>query len=148
MDLPDPSELIEFLAPYSPEVRELALLARQQLHEIAGPASDLFFDATQAVCAGLSYTGLPKDNFINIAVYAKHVTLIFPFGARLIDPERRLKGEGSTVRNIRLQGIETLRDDYVVGLIQQCMNLAVRPESPINPVKYVKIYQGPKKRPS
>lgn len=144
----EPTELIEFLTPYPANVQQLALDARLRLHELVGPASDLFFDATSAVCSGFSYTGLPKDNFINLAVYSAHVTLIFPFGARLDDPQKMLKGDGSRVRNIRLKGLETLSDPYVVGLVRQCVDSAVKPDLPIEPLKYVKVYQGPKRRPA
>lgn len=144
----EPDELIEFLAPYPKEVQEFTLAARLRLHELVGPASDLFFDATTAVCSGFSYTGLPRDNFVNLAVYAKHVTLIFPFGVQLEDPEQRLKGEGNQVRNIRLAGLETLNDVYVVRLIKQAAAMAVKAQLPVEPVKYVKIYNGPKRRPS
>jgi len=143
-----PHELIDFLAVYPPEVQALTLAGRLRLHELVGPASDLFFDATSAVCAGLSYTGEPKDNFVNLAVYAKHVTLIFPMGVKLSDPEKRLKGDGKQVRNIRLTGIETLRDPYVIGLIQQAAENAPKPTSPMEPVTYVKVYSGPKVRPT
>lgn len=84
---------------------------------------------------------------MNLAVYANHVTLIFPWGIKLNDPEGRIKGEGKQVRNLRLAGIETLYDPYVMDLISQSMALAVRPAPPITPVKYVKIYAGPKRRP-
>ena len=144
----EPTELVEFLSPYPKEVQDLTLGARLRLHEIVGSASDLFFDATSAVCSGLSYTGEPRDNFVNLAVYANHVTLIFPWGVKLNDPENVLRGEGKRVRNIRLKGIETLHDPVVVDLIRQSMDLAARPVAPIEPIKYVKVYNGPKRRPS
>lgn len=143
----EPTELVEFLAPYPPEVQSLTLAARLRLHELIGPASDLFFDATAAVCAGFSYTGRARDNIVNLAVYAQHVTLIFPNGANLEDPANRLKGEGGRVRNIRLAGIETLHDAYVVNLILEASRQAARPEEPMKPVKFVKVYNGPKRRP-
>jgi len=145
---PEPTALVEFLAPYPPEVQALTLAARLRLHELVGPASDLFFDATSAVCSGFSYTGEARDNFINLAVYAKHVTLIFPWGVRLADPERRLKGEGNQVRNLRLRGLTTLDDPYVVDLIRQAAEAAPRPAIPIEPLVYVKVYNGPKRRPA
>lgn len=144
----DPIELIEFLTPYPSDVQELTLAARLRLHELVGPASDLFFDATSAVCSGFSYTGHPRDSFVNLAVFAKHVTLVFAWGVRLDDPLRRLKGEGNQVRHIRLAGLETLNDPYVVDLILQASNKAVRPAVEIEPVKYVKVYNGPKRRPA
>lgn len=144
----DPTELVEFLAPYPPAVQELTLEARLRLHELVGPASELFYDATSAVCSGFSYTGKPEDNFVNLAVYADHVTLIFPWGVRLLDPAERLKGEGHQVRHIRLNGIETLQDPYVVELIEQAAAGAAQPPEPIEPIKYVKVYSGPKRRPT
>jgi hypothetical protein len=143
----EPTELIQFLAPYPPHVQAIALEARLRLHELVGPAGDLFYDATAAVCSGFCYTDKPADNFVNLAVYSDHVTLIFAWGARLIDPEMRLKGEGSRVRHIRLAGIDTLRDAYVVDLIRQAASQAVRPDVPIEPIKYVKVYRGKKRRP-
>jgi hypothetical protein len=147
-DVPlEPTEFIEFLAPYPDDIQALTLGARLRLHELVGPASDLFFDATSAVCSGFSYTGEARDNFINLAVYAKHVTLIFPWGVRLNDPESRLKGEGNRVRNLRLEGIMTLHDPYVENLIAQAARSAKRPEVQIEPIRYVKVYRGPKRRP-
>ena len=143
----EPTELVEFLAPYPPDVQDLTLEARLRLHELVGPASDLFFDATSAVCSGFSYTGAPGDSFVNLAVYRDHVTLVFSWGVRLNDPQNRLKGEGNRVRHIRLRGIETLHDPYVMDLVHQAAAGAVRPPAPIEPIKYVKVYQGPKRRP-
>ena len=143
----DTPELEEFLLPYPAEIQKLALEARLRLHEIAGPASDLIYDATTAVCAGLGYTDNPRDCFVNIAIYSDHVTLIFAWGVRLVDPESRLKGGGKQVRHIRLSGIETLHDPYVVGLIDQAAATAVRPAGAVKPIKNVKVYNGPKRRP-
>ncbi|MFO0769044.1 MAG: DUF1801 domain-containing protein [Nitrospiraceae bacterium] len=144
----DTQELEEFLQPYPIDVQELALAARLRLHEIAGPASDFIFDATSAVCAALGYTDKWRENFVNIAVYAQHVTLVFNWGVHLNDPEGRLKGEGKQVRHLRLQGIETLHDPYVVDLVNQAADNAARPAGPIVPIKFVKIYEGPNRRPS
>jgi hypothetical protein len=139
--------LIEFLAPYPPEVQELALQGRKRLLELVGPASEIFWDATQAVCAGFTYTAKVSDNFVNLAVYPKHVTLIFPNGARQQDPEARLGGEGSRVRHIRLASIDTLSDPYVVDQIEQAKAIAPRPATPIDYVVHVKVMNGPKRRP-
>lgn len=107
----------------------------------------MYFDATQAVCAGLCYTEKQNDSFVNIAVYSDHVTLVFGWGARLMDPEKRLKGEGNRVRHIRLAGIETLSDSYVAALVEQAAKLAVPRQEPFEPRTIVKVYAGPKRRP-
>jgi len=144
----DLTALQEFLAPYPPEVQQMALAARERLAELVGPATEHFWDATQAVCAGFTYTHETKHNFINIAVYAKHVTLIFPWGVRLTDPEKRLCGEGNQVRNIRLLSLDDLHDPYVIDLIRQAQAGAVRPAEPLEPITIVKVMKGPKRRPT
>lgn len=146
--LPEPTALIEFLAPYPLEIQALTLEGRRFLVERYWPVSEIIWDATQAVCCGVMYTNNPRDCFVNFAVYANHVTLIFSWGVNLHDEEGRLKGSGSQVRNIRLEkGMETLTDTYVVGLIDQASALAMRPREPVEPQVIVKVMKGPKRRP-
>lgn len=143
----EPNELIDFLAPYPPDVQELALAAREQLLEIVPPANEIFYDAMSAVCAGFVFTEKVKDCFVNLAVYGDHVTLIFQYGVRLHDPEKRLKGGGNQVRNIRLAGTETLRDPYVIDLVRQAADQAPRPSELQTPKRIVRVMNGPKRRP-
>lgn len=146
--LPDPAPLVEFLAPYPPEVQALTLAARLFLVERYGPVVEVFWDATQAVCSALTYTGKDRDTFVNLAVYSNHVTLIFPWGVDLDDPECRLKGGGTRVRNVRLvEGMATLQDPCVLGLIDQACARAPRPAEPPEPSAIVKVMNGPKRRP-
>ena len=147
MEQSDPVELREFLTPYPLEVQDLALSARALLLDLLSPVSEIHYDAISAVCAGYTYTEKVTDNFFNLAVYGGHVTLIFPWGAKLHDPERRLKGDGSRVRNIRLTNLEMLKDPYVLDLIDQASAMAVRPAVPIVHRVIVKVMKGPKRRP-
>lgn len=147
MNLPGPTALIEFLAPYPPEVQQLTLNGREFLYRMLSPVSEIFYDANSAVCAGFLYTDSVRDSFVNFAVYSDHVTLIFQWGVNLKDPECRLKGGGSQVRHIRLAGMETLRDPYIVGLIEQASDQAKRPSGPFEPQTIVKVMSGNKRRP-
>ena len=101
-------ELADFLANHAPEIRDLVFAAQELFQGICGPASNFYFDATNAVCAGIGYTHKSQDSFVNTATYASHVTLIFSNGVSLPDPDGRLNGEGVRVRNIRLKGREDL----------------------------------------
>lgn len=148
MNPPDPTALIEFLAPYPPEVQQLTLKGRELLFAMLAPVSEIFYDANSAVCAGFLYTDSVRDSFVNFAVYSDHVTLIFQWGVNLDDPQGKLKGAGNQVRHIRLDGIETLQDPYVMGLIQQASNQAERPSEPFEPKTIVKVMKGNKRRPS
>lgn len=147
MEYASPDDLIRFLAPYPPEVRELALEARLALLDLLFPINEVIYDATTAVCAGVLYTDHPRDCFVNLAVYAKHVTLIFSWGVALDDPEGRLRGEGTRVRHVRLDGMETMRDPYIVGLIRQAALAAPKPEHLGEPHVIVKVMKGLKRRP-
>lgn len=147
MAIGDATKLLEFLAPYPSEVQAVAMAARGTLWKLVEPANEIFWDATQAVCSGFTYTEKTTDCFVNLAVYPKHVTLIFSWGVNLVDSERRLKGEGSRVRNYRLADETTVDDPYVIDLIRQAQAAAKRPPEPMNPITIVKVMNGPKKRP-
>lgn len=145
---PAPTDLIGFLAPYPQQVQALALEGRQELLDLLAPVTELHYDATSAVCAGFCYTDNARDNFVNLAVYANHVTLVFAWGVHLADPDGLLKGSGHQVRHLRLMGIETLRDPGVVDLIRQAANNATRMSGEFKPATIVKVYSGPKRRPT
>ena len=145
--VPDIAPLIGFLAPYPEEVQQLTLEGRAFLRDLLAPVSELWFDATSAVCTGFGYSASVRDSFVNLAVYSDHATLIFSRGVDLDDPESRLKGDGKQVRNIRLtNGMATLKEPYVLSLIQQAASRAVR-QSDFEPTVIVKVYEGPKRRP-
>lgn len=147
MNLPEPTALIEFLAPYPPEVQQLTLNGREFLYRMLSPVNEIFYDANSAVCAGFLYTDSARDSFVNFAVYSNHVTLIFQWGVNLDDPECRLKGSGNRIRHIRLSGMDTLQDPYIIKLVQQASSQAKRPNGPIEPQTIVKIMKGIKRRP-
>jgi len=142
------AKLLEFLAPYPPHVQELALMARIKALSMFDTPSEIFWDATQAVCIGVTHTHNPRECFFNFAVYANHVTMIFPWGVKHQDPEGRLRGEGNQVRNIRLTSFELLDDPYVVDQIRQAEALAARTTEPLSPIQIVKVMNGPKRRPT
>jgi hypothetical protein len=147
-DMSEPTELIAFLTPYPPEVADLLLEGRRLLLEKLSPVHEFHFDATAAVCAAFGYTENWRESFVNFAAYANHITLVFPWGVRLEDPDRRLKGDGSQVRNIRLtEGMKTLTDTYVLRLIEDASNMAPRGSEPLVPRVFIKVYNGPKRRP-
>jgi len=143
----EPVDLVTFLAPYPPSVRDVFLEGRALLLRRLQPVVELHYDATSAVCAGFAYTGDLKGNFVGLAAYADHVTLIFPWGVKLRDREGRLRGEGKQVRHVRLAGVETLRDPYVLQLVDQAAANAPRPESKVRHAIVVKVYEGAKRRP-
>ena len=139
-------ELEGFLAVYEPKVQQIALESRLRLAKVVGPANEFVFDATSAVCVAFGFTEKWRESFVNIAVYPKHVTLVFGWGSELSDPEKRLKGEGKQVRHIRLVPPEILDDPYVVALIHEAASKAAKSDDAKEYTKTIKVYEGPKRR--
>src|SRR5437016_6935989 len=99
---PPTAEYLEFLAPFERRVIDLALAARALVLEEAPDASELIYDAYNAVATGYSFTGRPSDSFVHIAVYARWVNLGFNRGSELDDVRGVLQGAGRWVRHIRI----------------------------------------------
>lgn len=145
--LPEPPEYVEFLAPYSPSVADLARALRVRLLEIVPPCIETVWDATNAVGIALGFTENRADYFIHLPVYTKYVNLGFNDGASLQDPEGRLKGTGTRIRHLRLDRPEDLEDPYVLDLIRQAHEGAVKPAKAVEPKSIIRVMEGPKRRP-
>jgi hypothetical protein len=143
-----PAELNAYLAPYPKDVRRAMIEGRVALAALVGPASELIYDATNAVCDGFSYTGGVRGIFVNLAAFKDHLTLVFGYGAHLDDPDSRLSGGGKQVRHVRLRSAADLADPVIVALVRQSAEQAPRPEAAIEPSVITKAYAGPKRRPS
>lgn len=145
---PEPSEYLAFIAFYSPEIRELHRAARQWLLEFLPPVVEIIYDATQAVTIGYSFTERTSDHFIHLPMYGKGINLGFNHGAKLHDPEKRLIGEGSQVRHLKLPSLAVLEDSYVQDLMNQAMAIAPVSDAPVERKTIIKVMNGPKRRPS
>jgi len=121
-------EYLQFLSPYAPRIRELALAARKLVLEAAPDSMELIYDAYNAVAVGYSFTGRPSDAFVHIAVYAGWVNLGFNHGAGLPDPCGVLRGSGRRVRHIRIEEPGDLEEPAVRPLVRAAMAQAARPE--------------------
>ncbi len=146
MILPEPPELVEFLAPYPESTQELARALRRRLVELLPPCIETVWDATNAVGVAYGFTERNADHFIHLPVYTKYVNIGFAQGASLDDPSGRLKGTGTRIRHVRLDRVEDLDDD-VVGLILQAVERAVRGDEPPEPRTIIRVMEGPKRRP-
>ena len=99
---PPKAEYLEFLAPFESRVAKLALAVRALVLDEGPDATELIYDAYNAVATGYSFTGRPSDAFVHIAVYARWVNLGFHRGSELDDPAGVLQGAGRLVRHIRI----------------------------------------------
>jgi hypothetical protein len=123
-------EYLGFLAPYDSRIRELALATREVVLREAPGASELIYDAYNAVASGYTFTRRPGDAFQHVAVYRGWVNLGFNFGATLDDPGGLLQGTGSRVRHIRISEAADLARPGVLRLIRAAVAAARRDGKP------------------
>jgi hypothetical protein len=143
---PHPDHL-QFLAAYGPDITALALAVRKLVMEEAAGASELIYDATNAVASGYSFTGRPGDACIHIAVYARWVNLGFNHGVDLPDPQSILQGCGRQVRHIRIASAKELERPFVRKFVRAAVARAARPEKAVAPRREVRAIYARKRRP-
>ena len=115
-----------FLTPHPEGLRTLSVQAAWLLTQRFVKADALLYDNYNFVVCGWTYTGKPGDAFMSLAVASNHASLCFLQGAQLHDPEKRLKGGGRIVRNLRLDSLDLLEDPYVSNLIDSAAAAAKR----------------------
>lgn len=147
MELPEPIEYVEFLAPYPAETQLLARGLRNRLVELLPPCIETVWDATNAVGVAYGFTEKNRDHFIHLPVYTKYVNIGFSDGASLDDPDGQLKGNGARIRHIRLNQIEDLENLAIQDLIRQAVAMARFNELSVEARTIIRIMEGPKRRP-
>jgi hypothetical protein len=125
---PPNAEYLRFLSAYEPRITEIALAVRKLVLEEAPGATELIYDAYNAVAAGYSFTGRPSDAFIHIAAYAGWVNLGFNRGSQLDDPRGLLQGSGRWIRHLRISAPADLEEPAVRAFVKQTVAGADRPD--------------------
>jgi hypothetical protein len=113
-----PAALRAFLEPYDPAIARLFFAIRKAVLRAAPDATELIYDAYNAVTVAYSFTDRLKEAFCHVAAYQSYVNLGFNRGAALADPERLLVGSGTNIRHIRIAAIESLQQRGVQSLLQ------------------------------
>jgi hypothetical protein len=123
---PNP-EYLAFLAPYPPAVQKLALATRALVLAECPGATELIYDAYNAVSSGYGFTGRPSECFIHVAVYARWVNLGFNRGSQIPDPHHILQGKGNWIRHIRIASPADLEKPEVRAFVKAAIERAVLP---------------------
>ena len=116
---PDP-QLIGFLEAYDRHISDLALALREVILEEAPDASESVYQV-YTVAIWFGFSGKMKDMFCYIATNAAHVNLGFPRGGTLPDPNKVLKGDGKTMRHIKLRSLADVERPLVRRYIRAAM---------------------------
>jgi len=114
--MPIPEEIVEFLGPYPPGVRDIALAARE-LVTCAVPEAKETLDRS-ARLIGYSYGPGYKGSICTLILSKKGVKLGVARGASLPDPARLLQGSGKVHRHVEFRDVADVRKPGLVSLLE------------------------------
>jgi hypothetical protein len=124
--VPDPAYL-KLLLPYGEAIQKLALAARKLILEEAPEASEFVYEV-YTIADHFTFTERPSDAFVFTTTHANWVNLGFNFGSVLADPGALLRGEGKSIRHVRIAKAADLDAPGVRELVREAIALAERPE--------------------
>jgi hypothetical protein len=117
-----------FLRKYDPAIAAETKKVLAKLRKLVPGAVEMVYDNYNALVIGFCPGMRPSEAILSIAVSPRWVTLCFLDGKGLPDPEKRLRGSGNLVRNIRLEGgAKALADPYLRTLIGHALERAKVP---------------------
>lgn len=118
------ARLAECIAKYSPEVRAVAEAALKKMRVCLPGAVETVYDNYNALAIAFGPTDRRPDVVCSITLYPRWVSLFFARGASLPDPEKMLKGSGTTVRHIVLEDASVLDQPAVRTLLARAVDAA------------------------
>jgi hypothetical protein len=147
MTLSPERQLAAFLAKYTPETAAQAEAALAKMRARLPGAVEMVYDNYNALVIGFGAADRPREAVFSIAVYPDHVTLCFLWGVGLFDPGKLLRGGGTQVRHIRLDGPETLDEAPVRALMAEAIARSAKPFDDTQPNRMVIRAVAAKQRP-
>jgi hypothetical protein len=115
------AQLRGFIAKYTPTVASEARAVLAWMRARLPGAVELVYDNYNWLVIGFGPSERASEAVFSIVLAPRWVTLCFLQGARLDDPQGILRGSGKQVRNIRLDGVKTLRVPAVQALMDQAL---------------------------
>ena len=147
-ELTPKAQLDCFLAKFTPEMVKSTKGVLAAMRKRCPGAIELVYDNYNALAIGFADGERVKDVWFSIAVYPKWASLFFFKTLPLKDPDKLLKGSGSTTRHIVLtEGAKTLAAKGVAALIDQALEKAGRPFASGGKVRIVIKSVSAKQRP-
>jgi hypothetical protein len=121
-----------FIERFAPEIAALAKAALAKMRKRFPNANQLVYDNYNALAIGFGPTERASDAIFSIAVYPRRVNLCLLQGgrSRLKDPNKLLRGSGSTNRFIPLESAGDLDQLEVEDLMTQALAKASVPLNP------------------
>lgn len=142
-----PPELIEFLAPFSDDVQDIALGLRGRVLAVMPEAHEFVWDATNAVSLVYTPSTNWQDGVVHIASYAKRVNLGFNDGSSLADPLGILTGTGSRIRHVSFHAVADVDAEWVDEYLAAALVQAGLERGMGDGGTTIRVSKGPKRRP-
>jgi hypothetical protein len=114
-----PTDIETFLAPYPPEVRDLALAAREFLGQAFPGAAETLDDS--AKCFGYGYGPGYKGLVCTLLLSRTGVKLGIARGSELPDPNQLMRGSGKVHRHVQLRTTADLKQPGLRPLLKAAL---------------------------
>ncbi len=116
-------DLLRFLKPFPKQVRENALWLREFVWDLYPNSNELIYDNYNAVAFGWSLSDKLGDVFCNIAVgrTSHNVHFGFYWGSKIVDPEKKLIGQGNQYRYILVPDVKKFPKTYIKKLLKEAV---------------------------
>jgi hypothetical protein len=112
-------ELEQFLTPYHPAIRALAVKLRAQIRDVMPEAIEQLDPAAHLIGYGVDRTY--KGLICGIMLHKAHLNLMFARGTELPDPEGLLVGSGKRARHITIKQAADLENPAVHTLLRAAL---------------------------
>jgi len=143
-------DLLKFLIPFPPPVRETALWLRDFVWDIYPESNELIYDGYNALAFGWGLSDRLGDVFCSIAVY-KSINFGFNRGNELTDPKSLLLGNGNVYRYIKVPDKKDFPAAYAKKLLKEAYANALETYKPGKQLHkgetIVKVISAKKRRP-
>jgi hypothetical protein len=113
-------ELEQFLAPYHPAIRALAMKLRAQIRDVMPEAIEQLDSAAHLIAYGFdrTYNGL----ICGITLHKAHLNLMLARGTELPDPEGLLVGSGKRARHVTIKQAADLENPAISTLLRAALD--------------------------
>ncbi len=124
------AQLAAFIAKYSPETAAEGRAALAKLQRLVPGAVQIVYDNYNGLVVGFCPSERASDAVLSLLFTPRWITLCFlQNGPKLPDPNRLLRGSGTTVRSIRLESATDLDKPPIRALIAEALDRARVPIS-------------------